>query len=203
MKKYWTQTLGLVLMLSSVMTVFAQVGSGKPYLVEVIVFENTGPDSADNELFARQVELDLDAPTTTSDPQVKRPALSFVQTGTLGKIITDLRNTTRYNLLQQLAWIQPATNKHNAPVVSIREQAILWGRVRLYSKKLLFVELELHFSRPLKNIPNTTVPYSSHNYQTPVYLIKETRRLKLNEIHYFDHPRFGALVKVSRWIQQP
>ncbi len=167
------------------------------------MFENTGPDSAGNELFGRRLELDLDKPAPTSDPQIGRPPLIFVQTGTLGKIIADLSSSARYNLLKQLAWIQPAINKNDAPVVSIGEQPTISGQVRFYSKKLLFIELELRFNRPLTNIPDTTVPYSSGYYQTPVYIIKETRRLKLNEIHYFDHPRFGALVKVSRWTQQP
>ncbi len=166
------------------------------------MFEHKGPDSADNELFGRRIELDLDEPTSISDPQIEAPALSFVQTGTLGNIIADLSRSARYNLLKKVAWIQPAVNKNDAPVVSIGEQQNLSGQVRFYSKKLLFIELELRFNRPMTNIPDTTVPYSSHYYQTPVYLIKETRRLKLNEIHYFDHPRFGTLVKVSRWTQQ-
>ncbi len=28
--------------------------------------------------------------------------------------------------------------------------------------------------------------------------LKETRRMKLNELHYFDHPVFGMLMRVSR-----
>ena len=30
------------------------------------------------------------------------------------------------------------------------------------------------------------------------YRMVEKRRLKLNERHYFDHPKFGLLVQVSR-----
>jgi hypothetical protein len=183
--------------------VSAQIDGEKTYLIEVLVFENTGPDSADNELFGRQMEFGLAEPAPTGDPKIEEPAINFVQTGTLGKIIEDLSNSTRYHLLTQLAWIQPAIDKNDAPVVTIGEQPTLSGQVRFYSKTLLFIELELRFTQPLTNIPRTTVPYSAAYYQTPVYIIRETRRLKLNEIHYFDHPRFGALVKVSRWSQQP
>ncbi|MCG8324602.1 MAG: peptidoglycan binding protein CsiV [Thiotrichales bacterium] len=28
--------------------------------------------------------------------------------------------------------------------------------------------------------------------------IRESRKIKLNEVHYFDHPLFGALIQVSR-----
>lgn len=190
-------------MVSGMISVAAQMNDEKTYLIEVIVFENTGPDSADNELFGRRFEMDLDEPTPTGDPQIEEPGLSFVQTGTLGKIVADLRDSARYNLLTQSAWIQPAISKNDAPVVSIGDQSTLSGQARFYSRKLLFIELELRFNQPLKNIPDTTVPYSSRYYQTPVYVIEETRRLKLNEIHYFDHPRFGALVKASRWTHQP
>ena len=30
------------------------------------------------------------------------------------------------------------------------------------------------------------------------YRMTEKRRLKLNEKHYFDHPKFGVLLRVSR-----
>jgi hypothetical protein len=30
-----------------------------------------------------------------------------------------------------------------------------------------------------------------------VYRLNERRRVKLSETHYFDHPKFGALVRVS------
>ncbi len=190
-------------MLSSVTSVSAQTDSEKKYLIEVIVFENTGPDSADNELFGRRIELALDEPTPTGDPLSEKPDFSFVQAGTLGEITADLKRSSRYDLLKQVAWIQPAVNKGDAPKIYVGKQAELTGQVRFYSKKLLFIEVELRFHRPLKSITNITVPYSSRHYQTPVYIIKETRRLKLNNIHYFDHPHFGALVKVSRWSQQP
>ncbi len=29
------------------------------------------------------------------------------------------------------------------------------------------------------------------------YFIDEQRKLKLNEIHYFDHPRFGVILSVK------
>ena len=31
------------------------------------------------------------------------------------------------------------------------------------------------------------------------YTLREKRRVKLNELHYFDHPFFGMLVRVSRY----
>ncbi len=192
------QTFGLILILLSAMSVSAQAPDEKAYLMEVVVFENLGPDSADNEIFGQGIDLKLVENPPRERPETEEPELSYTSTGTLDKIITALRNSDRFNLLTNLAWTQPATDKQDAPVVSINEPASLSGHVLFFAKKLLFVELELGFNRPLTNITGTTVPYSSPYYQTPVYVIDETRRLKLNEIHYFDHPRFGVLVKVSR-----
>ena len=39
-------------------------------------------------------------------------------------------------------------------------------------------------------------PLPQAKYQD--YLLKEERRIRLNEVHYFDHPAFGLLVKVER-----
>lgn len=187
----------------SVMHAVAQTDSTRTYLIEVIVFENTGPDSADNELFGRRIEWKLDETAPIGGPQINSSALNFVQTGTLEKLVAGISSSSRYKVLKQVAWIQPAAAKNDAPLVSIVGSPMLSGQVRVYSRKLLFVELELRLIRPLTNMSHTTVPYSSRYYQSPVFLVKETRRLKLNEIHYFDHPRFGALLKVSRWTRQP
>jgi len=32
---------------------------------------------------------------------------------------------------------------------------------------------------------------------TPAYRLTEARRVKSSETYYFDHPKFGALVRVS------
>ncbi len=34
-------------------------------------------------------------------------------------------------------------------------------------------------------------------FRTVVYRLKEKWRIKLNEIHYLDHPRFGVIAKVK------
>ena len=34
----------------------------------------------------------------------------------------------------------------------------------------------------------------------PVFELIETRRIKSNVLHYFDHPRFGMIAKVTPYI---
>jgi hypothetical protein len=51
------------------------------------------------------------------------------------------------------------------------------GFIKIYAEQLLFANIDLDFEG---------------------YRMQEKRRLKLNEKHYFDHPKFGILLQVSR-----
>ena len=42
-------------------------------------------------------------------------------------------------------------------------------------------------------------PIAGADAPAGTFNLHEKRRVKLNEVHYFDHPYFGALVRVSRW----
>lgn len=55
------------------------------------------------------------------------------------------------------------------------------GYVKVYAKQLLFANLDLDFKG---------------------FRMNEKRRLKLNEKHFFDHPKFGVLMQVSRITEQ-
>jgi len=71
----------------------------------------------------------------------------------------------------------------------------LRGTVRIYENQLVFAEVDLQFS----SLPTTVrVPEGAVLSRPQVYRISEKRRIKLNEVHYFDHPYFGALIRVSR-----
>jgi len=51
------------------------------------------------------------------------------------------------------------------------------GWVKIYAEQLLFANIDVDYLG---------------------YRLNEKRRLKLNEKHFFDHPKFGLLVQVSR-----
>ena len=44
----------------------------------------------------------------------------------------------------------------------------------------------------------TDLLFADINIDVNGYRLTEKRRLKLNEKHFFDHPKFGLLVQVSR-----
>lgn len=51
------------------------------------------------------------------------------------------------------------------------------GYVKIYAEQLLFANIDLDFNG---------------------FRMNQKRRLKLNERHFFDHPKFGLLMQVSR-----
>lgn len=53
-----------------------------------------------------------------------------------------------------------------------------------------FIHLDVHVWLDL--------PEEHANLKRPVFELKETRRMNRNDVHYFDHPRFGILAEVVR-----
>jgi hypothetical protein len=90
-----------------------------------------------------------------------------------------------YRVLYSARWQQPAAVYQDAPVVGVSNpDGRLEGAIRVYRTSLIFADLMLGLA---DLVPNS---------EAPLYFISEKRRLKFKEVHYFDHPRFGALVAV-------
>ncbi len=182
---------------------YPQAENENSYLVEILVFKNIGADTSNNELWGRNADIELGRLESSEHSVADHSAVRFVGRTTLDKLAAEIQASGSYELLKRLAWVQPSSKKDLAPTVSIESGGVLSGTLRFYENQLLFVELDLRFNRPLTSIRGTTVPYSSRYYRTADFRIKETRRVKINEVHYFDHPYFGALVKASRWSRTP
>jgi len=71
------------------------------------------------------------------------------------------------------------------------------GFVRVYRTSLIYADLNLQLSPPLPAADDSqdaeTPPAATWQ---PHYFIAEKRRLKFKQIHYFDHPLFGAILQV-------
>ncbi len=112
----------------------------------------------------------------------------------------------------------------NAPLSEERrhdETSIVDGIVRLSLNRHLHVDLDLLYrpdenplpqekpqdgeemavneddqSSPLSALFNE-LPVLEHE-QLPVFRLQQSRRIKVDDIHYFDHPYLGVLIRVSR-----
>lgn len=89
-----------------------------------------------------------------------------------------LKKSSDYQLLHHYSWGQEALPVSRAASYSLIETD-LSGWVKVYANTLLFANLDLELDG---------------------YRMTEKRRLKLNEKHFFDHPKFGILMRVSRLL---
>ncbi|MGI9311122.1 MAG: CsiV family protein [bacterium] len=106
-----------------------------------------------------------------------------------------------YRILNTTRWQQPTSTYRHAPLMPLGrpDSALSAGFVRVYTTSLIYADLDLRLSPPLQLEP------SAHSEivlapppvdAQPHYFIAEKRRLKFNQIHYFDHPLFGAILGV-------
>jgi len=87
-----------------------------------------------------------------------------------------IKRSPNYTLLHYYSWGQAALPYQKSANFRVIEQDIN-GWIKIYAEQLLFANIDLDYLG---------------------YRLNEKRRLKLNERHFFDHPKFGLLVQVSR-----
>ena len=87
-----------------------------------------------------------------------------------------LNESPDYEVLGHFTWGQEALPSEEAATMHFREPRF-YGWIKIYATTLLFANLDLDFEG---------------------FRLEEKRRLKLDEVHFFDHPKFGVLLQVSR-----
>ncbi len=106
----------------------------------------------------------------------------------LAKVRNTLARSAEYRVLKSLSWQQSENNFKRSPLIKIQATGLV-GAIKVYAPNLLFTEINLQYT-PLLAIDNP----ANH---LPKYYLNEKRKLKLNEIHYFDHPKVGVVLRVS------
>tara|TARA_B100000029_G_scaffold454379_1_gene480859 strand:+ start:550 stop:1251 length:702 start_codon:yes stop_codon:yes gene_type:complete len=75
------------------------------------------------------------------------------------------------------------------------------GSIRIRSNFYLHVDLDLYYFKNLydrNNTYNNDNEFFEQNIEELIIGLKESRKIKLNEIHYFDNPIYGVILQVSR-----
>jgi len=109
--------------------------------------------------------------------EITSDALAWqIEPGMLGEQLAALTKSPDYRVAYYYSWGQESLPISEAATVSFSE-VDLSGWVRVYARQLLFANIDLDFNG---------------------YRMREKRRIKLDEQHYFDHPKFGILMQVSR-----
>ncbi|RLA22609.1 MAG: hypothetical protein DRQ62_07710 [Gammaproteobacteria bacterium] len=144
----------------------------REFQVELIVFQQQAPNS---EVF-QQTETEL--------KPISRYAQVKSGSKTLQYIFSRLKRAGAYQPFYYQSWrIIVASNSKSFPIEISQPGIDLNGWIKVQRGNLLHVIADLEFS-----------PAESDGL---IYRLNEKRRVLLNDVHYLDHPMFGAVVKVS------
>ena len=163
---------------------------------------------------------------TNSNQQLVPFMIMDKKSNRMNGIYQVLKLSKEYRPLIHFSWQQPATNRMQSRYIHIikrnEEDKVLGqdssselkepdfleniivskknidGAIRIRSDFFLHVDVELYYFSNFiysnKDIPSVAV----ENYEKLIIDLKESRKIKLNEIHYFDNPIFGLIIQVSR-----
>jgi hypothetical protein len=132
-----------------------------------------------------------------------------------------LERLDAYETLMHFGWTQPTFPEEQTPPIELRLLAEpppgLNGELTLYLSRYLHLVVDLALDAPVdfeEEIVDDDAffrfgdsrPDFDHDLEpaTPVvrFRIQEDRILKNGELRYFDHPKFGILVRVTR-VEEP
>lgn len=118
---------------------------------------------------------------------------------TLGEAYGRLQRLDAYKPLMHFGWTQPTypdEEPQSRPLSSFaRPPRGLQGDLTLYLSRFLHLVVNLQLdAKPAKAVPGI----ASSTEGPTRYQITEDRIFRNGELRYFDHPKFGALVKIWR-----
>ena len=151
------------------------------YEIEVVVFENRLPELTGDEMLTWDAERRAKKLENAVTPE------AAVSAPYLRPTITSLLNQDgHYRVLAHQHWKQTIDARTVARPVRVvaANPAELEGTIRFYMSRHLHLDVDL--------LLRETAPGSG----VKVYRLAEQRKLKSQETHYFDHPKFGVLVRV-------
>lgn len=197
--------------------------AGRWYAVEVIVFRHAlATTQVDNEQWpelesvpdyrgAQEIIVDLgdfDDPSERDRPnEVRIPGPRAFQALSRGElkmtgVFRTLRNSSAYEPILHVGWRQPGLGESRARSVYVSDRPAnqrvngdvetrelvpapvtrprLEGTIRVRTGRLLYV----------------TADFVNYGAQAPTRIL-EQRKVRLKELHYFDHPLFGVIVRVT------
>lgn len=86
---------------------------------------------------------------------------------------------------------------------------MLDGTVRIRSSTFLHVDVDMVLFRSPANTAatinqpaDTTIPGTMAEKPAQYVRLTESRRIRLNDLQYFDHPQFGIVMQVSRYDEE-
>ncbi|HFD80345.1 MAG TPA: hypothetical protein ENK05_08155 [Gammaproteobacteria bacterium] len=109
-----------------------------------------------------------------------------------------LARSRRYRPLAYFAWRQPVLDRRHALPLRLPAErhgdsdAWVDGRVRVAVERYLhlYLDLKLH-------LPYSAEQLDQLDGEVPEIRLRERRRMRSGELHYFDNPRFGIIALIT------
>lgn len=147
------------------------------YQVELIIFSQAMPNT---EVFDQTASEISWPPDLTELSAYKKP-----ETTTLDDSYAAIAKDSAYKPIMHVAWIQPLTaGVPSAPVHIQDSDGKLNGYVQVQQGQGLQLLVDLERT-------------ANSGEGMVIYRLNEKRAIKLNDVYYLDHPKFGVIVKVS------
>lgn len=154
----------------------AAVFADDKFQIELIVF---GQDMPTTELFD-QARSEIVWPSRVVD--IASLLQAVPKQTTLASAYSTLSRYSAYRPLGHFSWIQTIAANSAGDAVRIQDaNHVLNGYIRLERGDFLTVTVDLEYQPDPERY----------------FRMNEVRRIKFDEDHYFDHPKFGAIAKVN------
>lgn len=182
-----------------------------------------GTTAAAGELVADAgIRPSSEPPDQGADFLVSQPGAEFPdfapfgqESFTLNGVYNRIRRLEAYEPLAHLGWVQLAKNTEEAIPYQIANQSDaqvgITGTVTLYKERYLHLALDLALeselsddaSAPAAEIPpervfglGTSVNEAPQR-TSATHRLQQSRRVRVSNTHYFDHPLFGVIAKIN------
>jgi hypothetical protein len=170
----------------------AQTPTQRVYNVEIIVFRNLSGAGGVEDWTARPVARGPDKPESPVTGRFVQslPASELKLTAVAAR----LRGSTNYQPIAHFAWQQTASSWGSRAGFTIAKLAGnvpgLSGIIYLESGQLLHLGMALDYTTSNPPAGLSAAP------GTP-FMLSESRRVKVDELQYYDHPAFGVVALVT------
>jgi hypothetical protein len=193
------------------------VQAAKLYKVELLVFSHENSNGVEQEYWPSLPPLDLSA-SVYPQPWDGYPLANYEELPQndlqLGGDAAALSRSAGYKLLYHRGWLQSIGSKASARGVRVKadfDQYQLDGMLKIYRNRFLHAQptLELKTATPWQHtqpqpLPNATddagirvvTPLEESADGRQSWRMDQSRRMRSNETHYIDHPRFGVLLRI-------
>jgi len=118
----------------------------------------------------------------------------------LGTEYRKLQALSAYQPLVHAGWVLPGLPEGDSVPFDLKTLGVSnpRGTVRVHLSRFLHITLDLTYQPPSASAP---APGGSDGLDeialAPQYRLQTTRSARSNELHYFDHPAFGVLVRIT------